>query len=801
MSETVTPTVSETVTPTVTETVTPTSINSPVDTVTVTQTITETATPSVTQTATETITLTVSETVTSTTTQTATVTPTSTDTPEDTVTPTETVTETVTSTITGTITTTVTSTVTQTITPTVTSSVTQTITESWTPTPTNTEVFETPTFTPTRTPVTQGVGSAVISPLQAAAGTGGNTMTISFTNGPDAWGSGVLRVVIPDGWSAPSLTGSVAGYYTVAVSNGTYGGTIRSGQTITVYVSGLQANTGTVTIVYGSKISGGPGAIAQAGAGTAVFRVENNPAGTTSYEIASSPYVDVVIPTSTPTSTSTYTVTPTITNTYTNTATVTHTPTPVTGEGSALILPASVMAGGTGNTLVITYTAGMSAWAVSPAYGMLRITVPSGWSVPSISGAAAGYFTASVSSGSVAGTSVSGMDMRIFVSGLVPGGTITVTYGSKTSGGPGAAVQAATGEAVFITASDYTGTNPNYIISQPSILVADATATVTQTATPTYTATPDSTPGQVVSLQISQSGNSMTLSWNTDALADYYRFYISEGSTGRLQPFPAGWNAVATVLPTPGVTSFTYSDALNRKYLHYAVAGVNAAGTGSSSVIASKVRFDFIHSAVRSNVYRLSLPYINKYTKASDIVNEIEGNTYSALKINQLLLWNPENQSSRAYSFSESFGRWLGNDWSVDAGTSSSNAIYIGIVSDFDWVVAGIDKNSALEFKYNAFVSGLSNSNKRSMPYSSAYEKASDIVVEIEGGTGAGTNTKIDRLMTWNPETQSYSTYSYSSSFSRWIGNNFEIVPGSDLNIYVTQNFTWTPKIVVTPVP
>lgn len=655
--------------------------------------------------------------------------------------------------------------------------------------------------TATATPVTQGVGTAVVSPSQAAAGTGGNTMTITFTNGPDTWGNGVLRLVIPAGWSPPSLTGSAAGYYTVTVNGGAYGGTIRSGQIITVYVNNLQANTGTVSIVYGSRGLGGPGATAQPGTGIAIFRVENNPAGTTPFEIASSPHVDVIMPTATPTSTRTSTATPTITNTHTNTPTVTQSPTPVTGEGSAVISPSSVMAGGTGNTAVITYTAGLSAWVAAPSFGTLLITVPPGWSAPSISGAAAGYFTASVSSGSVAGTAVSGMNMRIFVSGLLPGGTITVTYGSKALGGPGAAAQAGTGTAVFLTASDYGGTNPESIISHPFLTVAAATATATRTATPTFTATPDSTPGQVVSMHLSQSGNTVTLSWNTNALADYYRVYTSEGSAGRLQPFPAGWNAVATVLPTPGVTSYSHSDILNRKYLHYAVAGVNAAGIGSASVIASKVRFDFSHSTMRSNVYRLSLPYINKYVKASDIVNEIEGNTYSASKINQLLLWNPENQSSRVYSFSQSFGRWLGTDWTVDTGTVSSNALYLNIVSDFQWIVAGIDKNSALEFKYNTFVSGLSNSHKRSMPYSSAYQKASDIVKEIEGGTGAGTNTRIDRLMTWNPETQSYSAYSYSSAFGRWIGNDFDIVPGSDLNIYVTQNFTWTPKLVVTPVP
>jgi hypothetical protein len=665
-------------------------------------------------------------------------------------------------------------------------------------TPTDT-ITDTPTVSPTRTPISQGVGSAVINPVQVAAGTTGNTMTITFTNGADTWGNGTLKVIIPAGWSAPSLSGSNPGYYTVSVSNGTYAGTMVNGQTITIYINNLQPYTGTVTVIYGSKALGGPGATSQSGTGTAIFKVENNPVGTNTYEIATSPQVAVLQPTSTATHTYTSTVTPTISPTLTATPTVTVTNTPETGEGSATILPASVMVSGTGNTIIIEYTAGPSNWATPPGYGTLRITVPAGWSQPSISGTNPGYFTADSYGGTINGYIASGYDMVVYVSGLPANvGKIIVKYGDKSGGGPGTTAQSNTGTAYFVVKSATNGTYANEIQYSPYILVAYATPTITMTITPTYTYTPDATPQQPSGLTSTLYGNDITINWNTGLITDYYKIYISTGPTGKLNPFPSGWQFIATVLPTPIITSFAHTDTVN-DYIFYTVTGVNGAGQSNPSTIVSKVKHILSYTGNRTNAYILSLPYINKFSKASDIVLDIEGTTATVSKINRVGLWYPDVQAFSMYNYV--VDNWYGINWNVDAGTSSSNAIYLNLTSTagtFTWVISGLDKEAGLIFKRNT---GISNENLRHLPYSSIYKKASDIILDIEGTMTA--NAKISKIGKWHPDVQAYSFY-YFVSGTGWVGIDFDINPGDAINIFPSSSvtsFTWTPKLVVTPSP
>ncbi len=102
----------------------------------------------------------------------------------------------------------------------------------------------------------------------------------------------------------------------------------------------------------------------------------------------------------------------------------------------------SVARASTGNTITFTYTAadgGMSG-------GSLRLIVPSGWSAPSSSSAAAGYTTSSAGSVATSGNTIT-------VSGLtlVAGATLTLTYGSTGGGGPGATASATSGAQTWAT--------------------------------------------------------------------------------------------------------------------------------------------------------------------------------------------------------------------------------------------------------------------------------------------------------------------------------------------------------------
>ncbi|HPI02719.1 MAG TPA: hypothetical protein PKZ78_02680, partial [Candidatus Goldiibacteriota bacterium] len=111
-----------------------------------------------------------------------------------------------------------------------------------------------------------GEGTTSISPLTAAPNSPGNTMTITFSANGTAWTDGQLRVTIPDGWSAPSVTSTDDGYYTLSVSGGTLGSDSVSLQVITIPVTSLNSD-GTITITYGASTQG---ATSQTSTGTAV---------------------------------------------------------------------------------------------------------------------------------------------------------------------------------------------------------------------------------------------------------------------------------------------------------------------------------------------------------------------------------------------------------------------------------------------------------------------------------------------------------------------------------------------------
>ena len=116
--------------------------------------------------------------------------------------------------------------------------------------------------------------------------------------------------------------------------------------------------------------------------------------------------------------------------------------------------------------MTVTYTAGATGWG----NGMLQIEIPAGWSAPSLIGADPGYFSVSVSGGVYAGKSKSGQFIRVYVNNLTAvTGTIAVTYGDMSSGGPGATAQPGGGAVQFKVYSDPFGTNVAEIAAHPEV--------------------------------------------------------------------------------------------------------------------------------------------------------------------------------------------------------------------------------------------------------------------------------------------------------------------------------------------
>jgi hypothetical protein len=98
------------------------------------------------------------------------------------------------------------------------------------------------------------------------------------------------------------------------------------------------------------------------------------------------------------------------------------------GSGTLTVSPTSVPVGSSGDTFVFTYTA--AAGGLSS--GELELTVPTGWSTPSVTPSAAGYVTSTCGVVSVGSSLIAVSHVT-----LASGASCTITYGSQAGGGPG----------------------------------------------------------------------------------------------------------------------------------------------------------------------------------------------------------------------------------------------------------------------------------------------------------------------------------------------------------------------------
>jgi len=247
--------------------------------------------------------------------------------------------------------------------------------------------------------------------------------------------------------------------------------------------------------------------------------------------------------TSTPLSTDTVTITrtPSITSTQQATMTITPTATPVY-LGSAVMSPTRVYSETTGNEITITYTAGDIMWASWPNHGTLRIKIPSGWSPPSMDPVAPGYFSVSVSGGSLLGKSVDGTDIVVTVRNLLPlTGQITVIYGD-TSFGPGAYVEG--GGLVIIPVeideNSGDGVSTQEISSSPELDIVPAT--------PTPVVGEGAMVINPVVVTDGTSGNTIEFTYTAGSTT-----WTASPAYGTLEiQLPAGWSQPSVTISDPG---------------------------------------------------------------------------------------------------------------------------------------------------------------------------------------------------------------------------------------------------------
>ena len=140
-----------------------------------------------------------------------------------------------------------------------------------------------------------GTGTMKTKTTSVTYGSTGHVITFTYTAATGGVSSGGVHLTVPPGWSAPSTTGTSAGYTTAST------GTVSvDGQTIVVLGVTLAAGA-TLTINYGAKAAKGPGATATTGVGAATWiATEKSTSGGTETNLAKSPVITVTQTLATP---------------------------------------------------------------------------------------------------------------------------------------------------------------------------------------------------------------------------------------------------------------------------------------------------------------------------------------------------------------------------------------------------------------------------------------------------------------------------------------------------------------------
>jgi hypothetical protein len=297
-----------------------------------------------------------------------------------------------------------------------------------------------------------GTGTMTVSPSTVIAGSTGNYLTFTYTADAAGVSGGSLALIVPSGWTTPSVSGGDAGGLggSCGAADGYTVGSVPGGSEVRTTGVTLAANH-QCTIDYG-VVGSGPGDTAPSAPGPSTFTAdESSSAGGTLTALSTSPAVQIT----------------------------------ADGTGKMSVSPASAVAGSTGNTWTFSYTA--STTIVS---GELTIAVPAGFSVPSAGASAAGATTTTCPSGNV---SVAGSTIEVSGFTLLDASSCTITYGDKSDGGPGATATAVGGYTAYSFSaqerSSSTGTLAALASGSPLMLVTAADGSGTMQASPASTVT------------------------------------------------------------------------------------------------------------------------------------------------------------------------------------------------------------------------------------------------------------------------------------------------------------------------
>jgi hypothetical protein len=236
-----------------------------------------------------------------------------------------------------------------------------------------------------------GAGQVTSNLPATTASARGQSIKFVYAAGAGGMYLGQVRLIVPAGWSAPTLEGMSPGY--VEASMGTIAVVDR-----TIIVSGLTRSTKQrLTLTYGSTASGGPGATAPSAAGNQEWRASQKakPGGKLR-ALRMAPRTRVYA---------------------------------ANGSGSMVPSMRKVAHGAKHKTITFSYT----PTAGGMRSGEVRLRVPASWSAPSVNTRSSGYVSSSAGLVTISGRT-------IVVRGLTrsAGHKVVIVYGSTAGGGPGA---------------------------------------------------------------------------------------------------------------------------------------------------------------------------------------------------------------------------------------------------------------------------------------------------------------------------------------------------------------------------
>lgn len=232
-----------------------------------------------------------------------------------------------------------------------------------------------------------GSGALITKTAEVPNG-GGHTLVFTYIAASGGLSGGTVAIQVPRGWSQPSTNGADRGFTTSST-----GVTTISKRVITV--GGVTLRSGrALRITYGSKARGGPGATTpQENAGTQTWLAEERSSGAGRLDpLASSPQINVLS---------------------------------ASGSGSMTSSVTAVSSGAGRQSIAFTYLADVGGLS----HGSVSITVPDGWSPPSIAPGRGGF--ASASTGKV---TIAGRTITVGVKALASGQSLTITYGAGRAG-------------------------------------------------------------------------------------------------------------------------------------------------------------------------------------------------------------------------------------------------------------------------------------------------------------------------------------------------------------------------------